>query len=178
MEIHWIVLLCSILPLWLLQNTIHKLAHSLTIYMGWKWKFSIYPFPSKRLDGRFTFAHVLYEMTEESKMPSKYGIALVSIMPKITNILFILKAQLWAVFFMEIPSISLIALLFSLFNFIDFAFGALQIFRSKLDNAIDIWDFQYNSEISIKTIRISVIFWTVYLLITNIAGSIYILSHI
>jgi len=175
MAVHWIVLLCAIFPLWLLQNVIHELSHGLTIWLGWKWKFSIYPFPSKKL-GRFTFAHVIYEKAEGSEDISAIGMALVAIMPKITNILFVLKAQIWATISIGIPSIAIVILLFAWFNFVDFIVGALAIFKSA--NESDIWKFQSYTNIRPKLIRGSVIGWTIYLLICNIAGTVFVLTHI
>jgi hypothetical protein len=141
MAVHWIVLLVAIVPFWLLQNIIHELAHGLTLRIGWGWRFRIWPLPSMKL-GRFTFAHVVYEPTATSSTPDNAGWALVSIMPRLVNGVFIMLSSvsatlLWA----PAPVASVLCALFAACNFVDFAVGMAGIFRSE-PNQSDIWRYQ------------------------------------
>jgi len=128
METHWIVTLTAIIPFWLLQNVIHELSHGFTIKLGWKWKFSIYPFPSTKI-GRFTWAHITYERIPESIDPSKERWGLIHIMPKLVNIVFVLIASTLA---LAIPNdtASMLLLVFSWANLIDFGTGVVALLRS------------------------------------------------
>jgi hypothetical protein len=139
MESHWIVFLVLLIPFWLLQNTIHELSHGLTRYFGWKWKFKIWPFPSWKL-GRFTFAHVKYEKTEESEELTDQDKALVSVMPKIVNSVFIIVATILSVAISNKVA-SIIFLLFAWCNFVDFCFGVCSVIFRK-SNESDMWKFQ------------------------------------
>jgi hypothetical protein len=152
MALHWIVCLIAILPLWLLQNVIHELSHGLTLWIGWRWKFSIYPLPSTKL-GRFTFAHVTYSPTASSREPAPGDWALVSIMPKIVNCVFMMLGQVGAALFESCPAVALPLALFAVFNYIDFAVGMLGIFKDKKEN--DLWKFQAGTEIPVRTVRIA-----------------------
>lgn len=154
MSAFWIAVLVSIIPLWLLQNVIHELSHGLTMWFGWKWKFSIYPFPSRKL-GRFTFAHVTYEQTDESTEPDENGLALVSIMPKIVNTLFMAIAGIIAVSLTGFEILPAILLVFVWCNFVDFTFGLLGIFRSKRKS--DIWKFRDHLDMPIGYLKFSVV---------------------
>lgn len=128
MDIHWIVTLIAILPFWFLQNCIHELSHGLTIYLGWKWDFSIWPFPSFRMDGRFSFAHTTFSRTEESKDLKESDWALVFAMPKFINILFISVFSVLAAAVSN-DTITMLMLTFVWANFIDFTVGMLSAIR-------------------------------------------------
>ena len=138
MNAFWITVLASIIPLWFLQNVIHELSHGLTMWFGWKWEFLIYPLPSKKL-GRFTFAHITYSKTSESKDISEHGKALVSIMPKIVNSIFILLAGIISISIMNSPILSAMTFVFMWCNVIDFTVGLMSIFGSSSES--DIWKF-------------------------------------
>lgn len=141
MAVHWIVFLAALIPFWFLQNVIHELAHGLTMWLGWGWKFKIWPFPSNKL-GSFTFAHVLYEPTATSRAPSNRGRALVSIMPKIINGIFItISAALTAILASAPTVVIALFALFAACNLIDFSVGMVSIFR-KEPNQSDLWRFK------------------------------------
>lgn len=159
MEAQWITLLIAIIPLWLLQNVIHELSHGLTLYLGWDWKFKIWPFPSKRL-GRFTFAHVKYERVEKSKEPPNCGWALVSIMPRIVNIVLI---TLLMILTLSIPNkiASMALLVFMWTNLIDFCVGLLSSLKNP--NMSDIWKFQQRLGVPVDYLRYSCVGLTIYM---------------
>lgn len=171
MAIHWIIFLISIIPFWLLQNVIHELSHGLTIFFGWKWKFNVWPFPSKRL-GRFTFANVVYMPTSESLPLEKKDWALVSIMPKIVNGIFIIFSSILAVFLHHVSmTATLLLSLFSWCNLIDYCFGMSSIFRSE-PNETDIWKYKANMNVDVPKMR----FWisvTIMFLTAMVISSIY-----
>jgi hypothetical protein len=171
MTAFWIAVLVSIIPLWLLQNVIHELAHGLTMYFGWKWNFSIYPFPSKKL-GRFTFAHCTYERTENSKDLDEKGRALVSIMPKIVNAVFIILAQIIAVATTSLPILSAILLVFAWCNYIDFTVGICTLFRSEPKETADLWRFQSYLNIPVNQMRMMAIGLLVYLAVPMLIGTV------
>jgi len=167
----WIAVLVSILPLWLLQNTIHELAHGLTMYFGWKWKFSIYPFPSMKL-GRFTFAHCTYEQTDESKELDDKAKALVCIMPKIVNTVLIVLAQIFATAAIGMPVLAAIFLVFAWCNYIDFSVGMFTLFRSSPKDTSDLWSFQRHSGIALNHLRLMAVGLLIYLAVPTLAGTI------
>lgn len=169
MAIHWIIFLISILPFWLLQNVIHELSHALTIFFGWKWKFNIWPFPSKRL-GRFTFANVVYMPTSESLPLEKKDWALVSIMPRIINGVFVTISSILAMFLHHVSMIpTLLLVLFSWCNLVDYCFGMSSIFRSE-PRETDIWKYKMNMEADISKMRfiasITMMFFTAIVVIS------------
>lgn len=152
MAIHWIVFLAALLPFWLLQNVLHELAHGLALKLGWGWKFSIWPFPSKRL-GRFTFANVVYEPTCVSKVPTSKGWAFISAMPKIMNLFFFFASII--VGLMISRSHKVVAFLcevFGICNMVDFSFGMASIFRRE-PNQSDMWRFQSNLNLDLYNFR-------------------------
>lgn len=160
MEAHWIVFLVLLIPFWLLQNTIHELSHGLTRYLGWKWNFKLWPFPSWKL-GRFTFAHVKYEKTEESEELTNHDKALVSVMPKIVNSVLIILATLLSVAFSNKVA-SIIFLLFAWCNFVDFCFGFFSVlFREP--NQSDMWRFQRFLNLPVKLYKLVSIGAMVYM---------------
>lgn len=148
---HWIVALAAILPLWLLQNVIHELAHGITMWIGWRWKFKIFPFPSTRL-GRFTWAHVVYEPTSKSSDPSPAERALVSIMPKLVNVFFIFLVAIFSVPLYGVPIALALVLMFGIFNLVDFVAGFSSIFRDAPNT--DIWRFQKGTGVPVSHLRI------------------------
>jgi len=150
METKWIVFLVLLIPFWLLQNTIHELSHGLTRYIGWKWKFKLWPFPSWKL-GRFTFAHVKYEKTEESKELTDKDKALVSVMPKIVNAVFIIMAAILSAAITNKVA-SIIFLTFTWFNFIDFCTGFVSVFFRE-PNESDMWRFQRRLDLPVKLFK-------------------------
>lgn len=151
MAFHWIICLIAVLPFWLLQNIIHEAAHGLTMWFGWRWKFSIYPFPSKKL-GRFTWAHVTYSSGSDSRDVDDDGKALVAIMPKIVNGVFMVGGQLLAGA-ISVPAAVLPLAMFATFNYIDFIVGMLGIFKSNKQN--DLWQFQHHIGISAGRIKLA-----------------------
>jgi hypothetical protein len=175
MDIHWIVLLCAIIPFWILQNTIHELSHGLTIWLGWKWKFKIWPFPSYRL-GRFSLACVTYEATDESKDITPAGFALVSIMPKIVDVALFLIAMFCAVMTANIPTLALLLLLFATYNVIDFIYGAIAIFMDKSES--DIWKFQELLNIKVSDLKWAAVGCSLFLLLLNSLGVAYVWGEI
>ena len=171
MFFNWITILISIPILWLLQNIIHELSHGLTMKLGWSWDFKIWPFPSNRL-GRFTFAHVKYFKNKNSKEVSEKERSLVSIMPKISNLIFIFLSGIF-LYFQIGPAILLsILVVFMLCNYIDFIVGTQSIFRnSKKDSKSDIWRFQRSLDLDLSKMRVIVALILV-LLTVFISGSI------
>jgi len=152
MAAHWIVLLLAVVPFWLLQNTLHELAHGLALRIGWGWKFSIHPFPSRAL-GRFTFSHVVYEPKAAAEIPTNRGWALVSIMPRIANGVFI---PVGAVLSVALAQVSIVATvlcaLFAACNTIDLCVGMASIFRREPSQS-DIWRFQSNMGFGVGELR-------------------------
>lgn len=153
MALHWIIALIALLPMWLLQNYIHELAHGLMLWFGWRWKFKVFPFPSTKL-GRFTWAHVTYEPTPSSREPSSKGWALVSIMPRIVNMVLIPVSSILSVVLLAHPIPAVLLSMFALFNFVDFTAGATGIFRKKRQT--DIWSFQSRMNWSLPTLRLQI----------------------
>lgn len=152
MAVHWIVLLVAIVPFWLLQNIVHELAHGLALRIGWAWRFSIWPFPSMKL-GRFTFAHVIYKPTSTSSMPDNRGWALVSIMPRLVNGVFILASTVSATLLAKWSLVTAVLLtLFAVCNFVDFGVGMAGIFRSE-PNQSDIWRYQTHMSADVGKMR-------------------------
>lgn len=149
MAAHWIVLLIVLVPLWLLQNVIHELSHGLTLWAGWRWGFKIWPFPSKKL-GRFTFAHVIYHRTEESKDPDNKGWALIAIMPRITNVVLITLALVPSMLISN-KAIAMPFLIFMWTNLIDMCVGLLTSLKSP--NKADIWVFQDKLQVPTDHLR-------------------------
>ena len=171
MFFNWITILISVPILWLLQNIIHELSHGLTRKLGWNWDFKIWPFPSKKL-GRFTFAHVNYFKNENSREISEKGSGLISIMPKISNLIFIFLSGIF-LYFQIGPAIFLsILAVFMLCNYIDAMVGTLGIFiNSKKDSKSDIWRFQRRLNLDLSKMRVIVALILV-LLTVFISGSI------
>lgn len=165
MGLHWIIALIAFLPMWLLQNYIHELAHGLTLWLGWRWKFKVYPFPSKRL-GRFTWAHVTYEPTPKSRDPGNNGWALVSIMPKIVNAVFVVMSTIFSVVLLAHPIPAVLLVMFTIFNFVDFVVGASGIFFKKRQT--DIWSFQSRTGYAVSTLRLQAAI--ILVLLSAIAG--------
>lgn len=158
MNAQWVTLLIVIIPLWFLQNVVHELSHGLTLKLGWGWNFKLWPFPSNKL-GRFTFACTMYESTPSSKDPGDNGWALVSIMPRVVNIiLMFLMAILLAVCSNMIISIVFLAFMWT--NLIDFCVGMLSSLNKP--NKSDIWEFQKRLEIPINYLRYSCVGLAVY----------------
>lgn len=159
MDTHWIILFVCIIPFWFMQNVIHELSHGLTIYFGWKWKFKIWPFPSKKL-GRFTFAHTKYIRTEKSKDLSYIGRAFVSIAPQLVNVFFLISTS----YILLTATISLvwsaILVLFMWTNSIDLSVNLLSILRSP--NNSDIWKFKRYLDIPLNRVKYSCIGVVVY----------------
>lgn len=151
MALHWIVCLIAVLPLWFLQNIIHEAAHGLTMWLGWRWKFSIYPFPSNKL-GRFTWAHVTYSSGPDSKEVDDDGKALVAIMPKIVNGVFMVGGQFLAGA-VAVPSVALPLAMFATFNCVDFIVGMAGIFKNNKQN--DLWQFQSHIGISAGRVKLA-----------------------
>lgn len=164
MALHWIILLAAILPFWLLQNTLHELAHALALRIGWGWKFRIWPFPSKTL-GRFTFAHVVYEPTASSSTPTNSGWALVSIMPIAMDIVFMLAGAVSSVLLHRVSmAASALCALFATCNAVDMSVNACSIFRNgPVEN--DIWQFQSHSGVEVSRLR-----WAVAALVAGAVG--------
>ena len=154
MDTHWIVTLIAIIPFWFLQNVIHELSHGLTIKLGWKYDFSIYPFPSNKL-GRFTWAHFTYTATSESKEPNNEGWALVHIMPKLVNILFILVSTILAAAISN-NTATMLLLVFAWTNFIDFFTGMLSGIKFTTKKT-DLKKFQEKLNISNRALQIAAI---------------------
>jgi hypothetical protein len=148
----WIIIACSILPLWFLQNVIHELAHGLTVKIGWGWDFSIYPFPSNKL-GRFTFAHVKYTNNENSKVIPEKGFGLVSAMPKIVNIVLIVLSALFIAIFYNNVYVVAPLIVFTWCNYIDFTVGMLSIFKANKTKS-DIWRIQKHLNVDVKFLQI------------------------
>ena len=172
MEAHWIVTLAVILPFWFLQNVIHELSHGLTLKLGWKWNFSIYPLPSMKL-GRFTWAHVKYERTEESKEVDKEGWALIRIMPKLVNIVFMLLASVLAAGISN-NVVTMILLVFAWTNFIDYFVGMLSAIRlSGLNGgqSTDLLKFKRDLDIPDRTLQIGAVVSTIVLAVPVIAST-------
>jgi len=158
MDAQWITFFIVLMPIWLLQNVVHELSHGLTVKLGWGWTFKIWPFPSNRL-GRTTLACTIWEKTATSKDPGDSGWALVSIMPRITNmVLILLLAMLLAVCSNEI--ISMIFLVFMWANLIDFCVGILSSLRKQ--NKSDIWMFKEYLGIPTNYLRYSCVGFAIY----------------
>ena len=151
MALHWIIALIVLLPMWLLQNYIHELSHGLTLWFGWRWKFKVYPLPSKKL-GRFTWAHVTYEPTTKSREPGPQGWALVSIMPKIVNSVFVSVSAFLSMLFLAHPIPAVLLSMFAVLNFVDFTVGTSGIFFKKRQT--DIWSFQSHMNYSLSAFRL------------------------
>jgi hypothetical protein len=152
---------------------IHEAAHGITIGLGWKYKFSIWPFPSMRL-GRFTFACVTYEPTSESKPVSDFGWALVAIMPKVVNVVLVCLSQVCVVFVS--PHIALPILLVPWFNLVDFSTAVISIFKTQ--NKSDTWEFQRLTGVSVVGLRIVVLGILVLLAIWNTWTTICVIAHL
>jgi hypothetical protein len=147
-----VLILIVLVPFWFLQNIIHELAHGLAIRIGWGWKFSIWPFPSKKL-GRFTFAHVIYEPTAASQTPTNKGWALISIMPRIVNSgLILISTTLSDILVSVSPVAAVLCALFAACNLVDFSVGMAGIFRNE-PNQSDIWRFQTYMEFDVFKLR-------------------------
>jgi hypothetical protein len=152
MAVHWIVLLVALVPFWLLQNIIHELAHGLALRLGWGWRFSIWPFPSMKL-GQFTFAHVIYEPTVTAVAPTSKGWGLVSIMPKIVNVVFLIVTAVLATALRTVsPVAAVLCALFASCNLVDFSVGMAGIFRQE-PNQSDIWRFQSYIGVDVYKLR-------------------------
>lgn len=151
MSVFWIAVLISVIPLWLLQNVIHELSHGMAAAVGWKWDFSIYPFPSMKL-GRFTFAHCKYWPVENSKEIGTIGTGIIAIMPRVVNIAFMVIGMIFCAANNQV--IIGVFLVFCWCNFIDFAFGLSTIFRKEPKYSVDLWKFQKAFNIDINIIRI------------------------
>lgn len=157
MFFNWISILISIPILWFLQNIIHELSHGLTMKLGWNWDFKIWPFPSKRL-GRFSFACVKYFRNENSRDISDEGNTLVSIMPRISNILFIFISGTLLYFHIGPAILLSILSVFIICNYIDTMVGTLGILiNSKKDSKSDIWSFQRYLNLDLYKFRIIII---------------------
>lgn len=152
MNAFWITVIASVLPFWLLQNIIHELSHGLTACVGWKWKFSIYPFPSMKL-GRFSFAHCLYFPDANSKTFSKKGFGIISIMPKIVNIIFMIMCAFVGIIYPDNQIVLALMAVFSCCNFIDFVFGMSSVFRLT-PNKSDLWRFIESFNLNICFARV------------------------
>jgi len=150
----WITLLISIPILWLLQNIIHELSHGLTVKLGWNWDFSIWPFPSRRT-GRFTFAHVKYFMNKSSQPIPDKGYALISIMPKISNLFFIIISACLLFLQLGHPIFLSVIAVFMICNYIDSFVGLKTAYQNKEKKInSDIWKFQTNSGLTVNEVRI------------------------
>ena len=148
----WILLLAALVPFWLLQNIIHELAHGLTMRLGWAWRFRIWPFPSMKL-GRFTFAHVVYEPSAASGTPTNKGWALVSIMPKLVNVAFMILGTVLSIVLRPVSMATAgLLVLFAVCNAVDFSVGMTRIFCRNPDEA-DIWKFQSYMEMDVYRLR-------------------------
>jgi len=155
LALKWIILL-AVLPFWFLQNILHELAHGLTLWLGWRWKFSIWPFPSKKL-GMWTFSHVVYSPTSDSTDPSNKGWGLVSGAPALMNLVFLLTGSALATCLWPTYIIAPFCAMFAFFNLIDFTVNAASIFRRE-PNQSDIWRVQSYTKTDTYTLR-----WTVAL---------------
>lgn len=166
METHWIVLFVCVIPFWFLQNVIHELSHGLAMYLGWKWKFKIWPFPSNRL-GRFTFAHVKYERTNESKDLSDLGRGFVSIAPQLVNCVLITLTLVALLCWVSSAIVwSAILVLFMWTNFIDLSANLSTLLRSSGNT--DIWKFKRYQNIPLNLLRYSctgIVVWYAWLVI-------------
>ena len=150
----WITILIAIPILWLLQNIIHELSHGLAINIGWDWDFKIWPFPGYKL-GRFTFAHITFSRNEHSKNIDAEGDALISIMPKITNLFFILVTGTMLLFGLGNSIYLSILAVFVMCNYIDALVGTQSIFRnSKKDSPSDIWRFHRGLKLNLCKHRV------------------------
>jgi hypothetical protein len=158
MEAQWITFLLVIVPIWFLQNVIHELSHGLTIKLGCGWNFKIWPFPSNKL-GRFTFAHTIWEKTASSKDPTDSGWALIYIMPRLTNIMFMMLSVI-LLYVCSNTILSMILLVFMWTNFVDFCVG---LFSSlKKPSKSDIWRFRDCLGIPINYLKYSCIGFIIY----------------
>ena len=154
------IILMSIF-LWLLQNIIHEMSHGIYIWIKYRWRFTIYPLPSKRL-GQFTWSYINYEQTKKSKPIDNYGMATSLLIPKIVNIFFIPISFFLLMIFHEIRQVKLLLTIFVIFNYIDFSSGLINIFRKK--NCNDVWNYKYYSGLSVKLLRI---LFSIFILVAN-----------
>jgi len=152
MNVFLITVLISIIPLWELQNVLHELTHGLTIKLGWKWNFTLYPYPNTKL-GRFCFASVLYEKVAGSKDMNDKDYGIVALAPKIMNLFFIILSSILACCFLHNDIAFGVLLVFITCNFIDFVFGILTLFRSAPKEGVDLWVFQKGFGYSIHILR-------------------------
>lgn len=151
MALYWIVLLAAVIPMWLLQNIIHELSHGLAVFIGWGWRFSIWPFPSKRL-GNFTFAHVLFFPTATSKDPGNAGWGTVAIMPKIVCGALMVATSLAACLLSGYPVAALLLCQLGLFSLVDFSTGIAGLLFGE-PNSNDFWRFQEHTGTPVGSLK-------------------------
>jgi len=144
---NWILMLCCIPPFWFLQNCIHELSHGLTLYPS-GCRFRIVPWPSK-YDGKWYFA--LCHWTKWTNPPN-HLIALMCIMPRISNFIFILLSYV-LMFYIQNQYLSAILFVFVVCNLEDFFTGMIPIFHSTPKEETDIWRFLKKTNFSKTTIR-------------------------
>jgi hypothetical protein len=149
--------------MWFLQNLIHELSHGLYIWVIYRWKFKIHPFPSKQL-GEFTWSYISYMPKNKSKKIYVNGWASISIFPKIVNIILFSISGISLIFISK--KIYIFILIFMFFNFIDFSSGLLHIFHKKNDS--DIWDFICYSKIPLRKIKILSLVWIIFMSILHV----------
>jgi hypothetical protein len=129
MELSLWFALVLLLPLWLLQNIVHEVSH--TLIPRWKGcKTSIYPWPSIR-DGRFYFAYATWtcRMSKREK-------AWTSAMPRVANLaLLVLSTMLLAIGMPKLLATALLVL--QVTNWVDFSYSTMGIFRDNPAN--DAW---------------------------------------
>ena len=141
-------MLCCLPPFWFLQNCIHELSHGLTLYSS-GCRFKIIPWPSK-YKGRWYFA--LCQWTKWTN-PSNKLKALMNIMPRISNFVFILLSYI-LIFSIQNEYLSAVLAVFVACNLIDFAVGLIPAYYSQPKNTTDIWRFVKNLTFPIKYVKI------------------------
>ena len=145
---NWILILSCMLPFWFLQNCIHELSHGLTLYPS-GCRFKIVPYPSK-YNKKWYFA--ICHWTKWTN-PSNNMIALMNIMPRISNCIFIVFSYI-LIFSIQNQYLSSVLFVFILCNLVDFCIGLIPIFYSSPKKTTDIWRFLEKINFSKNTIKI------------------------
>jgi hypothetical protein len=146
---HWVLMLCCVFPLWFLQNCIHELSHGLTLYSS-GCRFKIVPYPSK-YNKKWYFA--ICHWTKWAN-PSNNMIALMNIMPRISNFVFIALSYI-LMFSIQNQYLSSILFVFVLCNLVDFCTGLIPIFSSSPKKTTDIWRFLEKTSYSKNTVKVT-----------------------
>ena len=131
----WVVAVSALL-MWLPQNVQHEGAHALVAKFYGATDIAIWPFPSKRLSGRFTWAHVQWRWTESVRPAQRASLA-----PQVLNTLLLLA--LFAVFRLwEIPHpLFSILTAWYLVNLIDGAVNFATVYWLELPTGTDVGSF-------------------------------------